>query len=247
MSSVSALPTIVYEDDTLVAFDKPSGLLVAPDRWDHGKRNLAALVHEQYGEECGNAHRLDRETSGVVVFAKTLPALRTLTEQFEAHTVEKRYLALICPPPRVSGGEISHALSSYDRKPGTMKIDPHGKPASTQYKVLEQWPERAGRFALVELLPLTGRTHQLRVHLASLGAPIIGDTTYGGKTGLMLSEIKRRSYREGKTAERPLLERLALHAEQITITHPTTGERITIRAELPADLEEALAQLRRYG
>jgi len=128
-----------------------------------------------------------------------------------------------------------------------MKIDPRGKPASTQYQVREHWPVRVGRYALVELRPLTGRTHQLRVHLASLGAPIIGDTTYGGKTGLMLSEIKGRSYREGKTAERPLLERLALHAEQITLTHPTTGERVTIRAELPADLQETLTQLRRYG
>lgn len=245
--SESDLPTIVYEDEALVAFDKPSGLLVAPDRWDHGKRNLAALAHEQFGEECGNAHRLDRETSGVVVFAKTLPALRTLTEQFESHTVEKKYLALISPPPRVVAGEITHALSTDDRKPGTMKIDPRGKPASTRYQVTEQWPERVGRFALVELRPLTGRTHQLRVHLASLGSPIIGDSTYGGKTGLMLSEIKRRSYREGKKAERPLLERLALHAEQITLTHPTTGERLTIRAELPPDLAQTLESLRRYG
>lgn len=244
---MSDLPPIVYEDSELVAFDKPSGLLVAPDRWDHGKRNLAALVHEQYGEECGNAHRLDRDTSGVVVFAKTLPALRTLTEQFEAHTVEKRYLALICPPPRVAQGEITHALSSDDRKPGTMKIDPRGKPASTRYQVLEQWPERNGRFALTELLPLTGRTHQLRVHLASLGSPILGDKLYGGKLELRLSELKRRSYREGKNAERPLLERLALHAEQITITHPTTGERLTINAELPADLLQAIESMRRYG
>lgn len=245
--SDSVLPTIVYEDDALIAFDKPSGLLVAPDRWDHGKRNLAALAHEHYGEECGNAHRLDRETSGVVVFAKTLPALRTLTEQFEAHTVEKRYLALVSPLPRVAAGQITHALSTDDRKPGTMKIDPRGKPASTQYQVTEQWPARVGRYALVELRPLTGRTHQLRVHLASLGAPIIGDATYGGKSGLLLSEIKRRSYREGKTAERPLLERLALHAEQITLTHPTTGERLTIRAELPPDMAQTLEALRRYG
>lgn len=244
---MSDLPAIVYEDDALVAFDKPSGLLVAPDRWDHGKRNLAALAHERYGEECGNAHRLDRETSGVVVFAKTLPALRHLTEQFEAHTVEKKYLALISPLPRVATGEITHALSTDDRKPGTMKIDPRGKPASTQYTVTEQWPARGGRFALVELRPLTGRTHQLRVHLASLGAPIMGDATYGGKSGLLLSEIKRRSYREGKNAERPLLQRLALHAEQITLTHPTTGERLTIRAELPPDLAQLLEALRRYG
>jgi 23S rRNA-/tRNA-specific pseudouridylate synthase len=87
----------------------------------------------------------------------------------------------------------------------------------------------------------------LRVHLASLGSPIMGDSTYGGKPGLLLSEIKRRSYREGKTAERPLLERLALHAEQITLTHPTTGERLTIRAELPPDLAQILEALRRYG
>jgi len=245
--SESALPTIVYEDDDIVAFDKPSGLLVAPDRWDHGKRNLAALAHEQYGEECGNAHRLDRETSGVVVFAKTLPALRTLTEQFEAHTVEKQYQALVSPLPRVAEGQITHALSSDDRKPGMMKIDPRGKPASTQYRVVEQWPPRAGRIALVELHPLTGRTHQLRVHLASLGAPIVGDTTYGGKPELRLSELKRRTYREGKHSERPVLARLALHAEQITLTHPTTGERLTIRAELPDDFAQAIETLRRYG
>jgi RluA family pseudouridine synthase len=245
--SDSELPPIVYEDSELVAFDKPSGLLVAPDRWDHGKRNLAALVHEQYSEECGNAHRLDRDTSGVVVFAKTLPALRALTEQFEAHTVEKKYVALVAPPPRVAAGEITHALSSDDRKPGTMKIDPRGKPASTKYNVIEQWPERAGRYALVELLPLTGRTHQLRVHLASLGSPIIGDKLYGGKPELLLSELKRRSYREGKHSERPVLERLALHAEQIVLTHPTTGERLKIGAELPADFAQALETLRRYG
>ncbi|MGC4005529.1 MAG: RluA family pseudouridine synthase [Pirellulales bacterium] len=162
-----SLPPIVYEDDHLIVFDKPAGLLIAPDRWDANLPNLVTLVRDAFGPELANAHRLDKETSGVVLFAKTTDVLRDLTRMFEDRAIEKRYWALVSPPPRVEAGEIAHNLAPDERKPGRMRVLPAGKPAHTKYRVAESW---RGRWAAVELQPTTGRTHQLRVHLATIGA-----------------------------------------------------------------------------
>ncbi len=235
------LPTVVYEDDDLIAFDKPSGLLAVPDRWDAGLVNLMQLVHDQLDPHWANVHRLDRETSGVMLLAKNLTALRNVTELFELQQVQKTYLALVQPPPADERGTIDAPLIDDERKPGRMRVAAHGKPSQTDYIVLEKLRPH---FAWVELRPRTGRTHQLRVHLALIGSPIVVDALYGSGTPVLLSGLKR-NYKPTGTSERPLLDRLALHAAQLTLNHPTTGEPLTISASLPKDLQVMLKQLRK--
>jgi RluA family pseudouridine synthase len=235
------LPPIVYEDESVVVFDKPAGLLTVPDRWDSGLENLMQLVHAARGEQTANAHRLDRDTSGLVLCAKSREALRSLTEQFERGAVEKSYFALTSPPPREDAGTIDAALLPDDRRPGRMRVHVDGKPATTDFRVVEKL---GPRLALVELKPRTGRTHQLRVHLAHVKAPIVCDPLYGDARPLLLSRLKRR-YRPGAREERPILDRLALHAAALEFDHPASGARTKVAASLPDDLERALRQLRR--
>jgi RluA family pseudouridine synthase len=241
------VPPVIYEDDDLLAFDKPSGLLVAPDHWDKDREYLMRLVHEHWSAAVGNAHRLDRDTSGVLLCAKTPESLRRLCEAFDEHRVAKTYLALTRSAPREDRQVVTAAIAPDPRRGGRMRIDPAaGKPAETDVEVVQRYA--GGRFALVRAMPRSGRTHQVRVHLASLGCPIVGDALYGGGGGLLLSEIKPHYKRKpGAGPERPLIARLALHAQSLTVDHPTTGQPVTITAELPADFTLALKHLRRHG
>jgi RluA family pseudouridine synthase len=237
------LPTILFEDDVLVAFDKPSGLLVAPDRWDKEQEDLMRLVHERLSADYFNAHRLDRDTSGVLVCGKTAEAVRRLTELFESHQVAKEYAALTRGVPPEVRGVIDAPLAPDARQPGRMRVAGDGKPAETGYEVLERW---GASYAHVRLTPQTGRTHQIRVHLAHVGAPVLADPLYGDGRGLFLSEFKR-DYRRTAHEERPLIGRLALHAERLTFPHPATGQSLAIVSPVPKDFQVALKYLRRYA
>ncbi|HEY0946111.1 MAG TPA: pseudouridine synthase [Opitutaceae bacterium] len=255
------LPPIIYEDDSMLAFDKPSGLLVAPDRWDKKRENLMGLVHARFGKTVANVHRLDADTSGVLLCAKTKPALDFLSGQFQSKTVAKVYHALVVvlppeqamkvvTPVRDEAGAlpdaftIELALGEDEANPGRMRIFKKrgGKPSVTAFRTLE----RSGRFAFVECRPLTGRTHQLRVHLAAAGAPILNDPFYGvPEIELRLSALKR-GYK-GREEEKPLIARLALHASELVVKHPETREPVTIRAELPHEFDVALKYLRKFA
>jgi len=255
------LPPILYEDDTLVAFDKPSGLLVAPDRWDKARLNLMHEVHAVMGKQVANVHRLDADTSGVLLCAKTKPALDYLSGLFQAKRVGKKYLALaaVLPPERAmkvvtpvrgpDGGlppefAVDLALGPDEDHPGRTRIFKRrgGKASLTEFRVLEPF----GRFAWLECRPLTGRSHQIRVHLAAIGAPVLNDVFYGDpEVTLYLSDLKR-GYK-GREDERPLLGRLALHASELTFLHPVTAEPLTITAPLPHECEVALKYLRKFG
>ena len=270
------LPPVLFEDDVLVAFDKPSGLLVAPDRWDKARANLMAQVHSdpRYGRGVANVHRLDADTSGVLLCTKAKPALDFVSGQFQAKTVGKKYHALVVvlppeqamkviAPVRDPAGALPDeftlevALGEDERQPGRMRIfkGRGGKPCTTEFRTLERFGggrafERnragAGGFAFVECRPLTGRTHQLRVHLAAAGAPILNDPFYGNPDiQLRLSDLKR-GYK-GRADEKPLVDRLALHASELTIQHPLTREPLTIRAPLPHEFEVALKYLRKFA
>lgn len=225
------LPPVLFEDDAVIAFDKPSGLLVAPDRRD------TAIVH-----------RLDADTSGLVLCAKTKPALDFLSGQFQSKTVAKVYHALIAGLPATDEFTVDLVLKEDEARPGRMcVVKKHGKASVTEFTVLERFPQPAGRpgFAWLECRPLTGRTHQIRVHLAASGTPVLNDPLYGDATQLLLSNLKR-GYK-GRTDERPLLARLALHASALTFTHPVTRARQTITAPLPKDLGVALKYLRKFA
>lgn len=254
------LPPVIYEDAALIAFDKPSGMLVAPDRWDKTRENLMGLVHARLGHDVANVHRLDADTSGLLLCAKTKPGLDFLSGQFQSKTVGKKYHALVvvlpvddamkvvAPVRAPEGGlpgafTVDLALGEDERQPGRMRIFKKrgGKPSLTEFHVLEQH----GRFAFVECRPLTGRTHQIRVHLAAVGAPILNDPFYGDpEIKLLLSDLKRRY--KGRDEEKPLIARLALHASELTIRHPDTREPLTLQAPLPREFEVALKYLRKF-
>ena len=276
------LPPIIFEDDTLIAFDKPSGMLVAPDRWDKTRENLMGLVHDypRYGHSVANVHRLDADTSGLLLCAKTKPALDFLTGQFQSKTVEKKYHAFVVllpaehamkvmAPVRDATGALPEtftvdvALGEDERQPGRMRVfkGRGGKECRTEFRTLERFRGASGGglrrsptggkapgagFAFVECRPLTGRTHQLRVHLAVAGAPILNDPFYGTPdVTLRLSDLKR-GYK-GREDEKPLIARLALHASELTIKHPTTREPFVLKAPLPHEFEIALKYLRKFA
>ncbi len=242
------LPPVLFEDDALVAFDKPAGLLLAPDRRDKARENLADLVRAKMGAGVATVHRIDAEGSGVVLCAKTKPALDFLSGQFQSKTVGKTGHALTVGVPVMDTYTVDFVLKEDEAQPGRMcVVKKHGHASVTGFTVLEKYPQPAGRasFALVECRPVTGRTHQVRVHLAASGTPILGDPLYGDETQLMLSDLKR-GYK-GRADEHPLITRLALHAGGLTFTHPFTREKMTVTAPLPNDFAVALKYLRKFG
>ena len=255
------LPPILYEDDAMIAFDKPSGLLIAPDRWDKQRENLMGLVHQKFGHGVANVHRLDADTSGLLLCAKTKPALDFLSGQFQSKTVVKQYLAFVVvlpveetmkvvAPVRDASGTLPDAftvelaLGEDERQPGRMRVfkGRGGKDSVTEF----QMRERFGRFGFLECRPLTGRTHQIRVHLAAAGAPVLNDPFYGNtEIKLLLSDLKRRY--KGRAVEKPLISRLALHASTLTLKHPTTKEPVTLSSPLPREFDIALKYLRKFA
>lgn len=218
---------VLVEDDAILAVAKPAGLVVHP-AYRHPDGTLTDAVFT-YAEMRGAPrpwllHRLDRETSGVVLFARTESARRMLVRQLERRQIVKRYLAIVCGSPSASSGMIDAPLC---RDPGDRRqviVSPAGKSAVTRYEVLASH----GEFALVLAEPLTGRTHQIRTHLASVGAPLAGDAIYGGATAA--SSLAH-------------IERTQLHAWELRFAHPATGAILTVRAPLANDMRAAIAEL----
>ncbi len=207
---MSDLP-IIFRDDHLLVLDKPSGLLAVPGRGPELADCLSARVQAIFPAALV-VHRLDRDTSGVFLMALTPQAQRELGRQFEARTVEKRYVAIVHGSPREPEGVIELPLrKDFDRPPRHMVDLELGRPAVTRYRVLES----TGDQSRLELSPLTGRSHQLRVHLAAIGHPILGDPLYAEEAVQMLAS------------------RLMLHAESLAIEHPVSGERVQWMAPVP--------------
>jgi RluA family pseudouridine synthase len=245
---------VVYEDQDLLALDKPSGLLSSPDRYDSERPNLMKLLHSGIAEgkawavERGlsylmNAHRLDFQTSGVILLAKNKPVLVALANLFGSEKPYKKYMALAQGNPREDRFEVNANLAPHPVQVGRVRVDPkRGKRAITNFEVLE----RFSGWTMLNCEPLTGRTHQIRVHLRFVGLPLVGDELYGGKA-LLLSRLKRGYRLKPNKAERPLLDRVALHAEELRLPHPVGGEVLSITAPWPKDLAVAVKYLRRYG
>ncbi|MEK7686277.1 MAG: RluA family pseudouridine synthase [Verrucomicrobiota bacterium] len=246
--------TVLFEDEHLLALDKPSCLLTSPDRYDPNRPNLMQLLHrdiqrgafwtrERQITYLAAAHRLDFETSGVLLLAKEKPALIALADQFGAEKPVKTYVALVQGTPRQEQFEMNLKLAPHPAKTGVMRVDERiGKRASTSFAV----QERFQGYTLLQCRPATGRIHQIRVHLQRARVPIVGDGLYGGRP-LLLSTLKTHYRLKGKQVERPLISRAALHAETLELPHPVTATPVVIAAPWPKDLKVAVKYLRRFA
>jgi 23S rRNA pseudouridine955/2504/2580 synthase/23S rRNA pseudouridine1911/1915/1917 synthase len=245
--------TILWSDATLVAVAKPAGLATIPGRGERDsvlERVAAQLGLPHTGTEDPRirvVHRLDKDTSGVLLFAKNIAAQRHLSHQFQNNTIGKEYVALVAGRPAEREGEVDAPLAPHPTNPKRMTVFKHGRPARTLWKVEETFRD----FALVRCFPKTGKTHQIRVHLKHAGLPLAVDPLYnppraGTEPGVRLSQFKR-GYRPTRgEEERPLIDRLTLHAHRLTFAN-LDGMSVTIEAELPKDFRALLNQLRRHA
>ena len=229
--------TLLYQDDAILVLDKPPGMAVHPGAGVRTGTLAGALLHASAGrlstlggpERPGIVHRLDKDTTGVMVVARTDAAHRDLARQFHDRVVSKRYLALVEGTPPAASGLIDKPLGRHPKDRKKMAVVEGGRASTTAWEVAEPLGRR---HALILCKPETGRTHQIRVHLKSIGCPILADATYG-----------REGFRLPDAAE-PLLERQALHAAQLSFDHPTTRQRLTFKAPLPPDMQATLDALR---
>lgn len=234
---------LIYEDDQILIVTKPAGLLTIPDRAGN-QNSLVTALQSKYGKVF-IVHRLDRETSGILCFARNEAAHRHLSMQMEHHTADKFYLALLDGVLHHEEGEIDKPIGEHHYIPGKMAVTNSGKASLTFYRAVERFQ----RFTLVEAQIKTGRTHQIRVHFQSIGYPLAIDALYGRREQFLLSEIKGKKYKSGKFTEeeRPLMERTSLHAARLRLQHPVTGEMMEFTSELPKDFAAMLNQLRKWG
>lgn len=245
---------VLFEDEDLLALNKPAGLLTSPDRYDPARPNLMKLLHrgisenKPWAKERGlsylmNAHRLDFETSGVILLAKSKPVLVALANLFGSEKPAKTYVALVQGVPAAESFEVNAKLAPHPARHGLMRVDEkRGKRSRTLFRIRE----RFDGYTLLECQPRTGRTHQIRVHLRHAGFPLLGDRLYRGRLLLLSSLKKDYRLKAGKT-ERPLISSAALHAETLSLAHPLTGAEVTVTAPLPKELEVAIKYLRRFG
>jgi 23S rRNA pseudouridine1911/1915/1917 synthase len=243
--------TVLHEDDAIIVVDKPAGMIVHPAKGNWEGTLASALAHHFGGlsgrggpTRPGIVHRLDRETTGVIVVAKNDQAHDALAGQFKARQVEKEYLAVVVGVPDRDRDVIDEPIGDHPthrEKKAIRREDASGRPAVTTYEVLE----RFSGFALIRARPKTGRTHQIRIHLAHVGFPVLCDRLYGGRSRITERELRDRSS-SNEPHESTLLERQALHAHRLTLIHPTTDDRVTFEAPLPADMLRVLAALRQW-
>ena len=230
--------TIAFEDDHLLVVDKPAGLVVHPAAGNLDGTLVNALLHHCAGQlsgiggvaRPGIVHRIDKDTSGLLVVAKSDVAHEGLAKQFAAHSIDRRYLALVNGVPKLAAGTVDAPLarSSVNRKKIAIVEEGRGKRAVTRWRRLESLRDSA----LVECRLETGRTHQVRVHMASIGHPLLGDPVYGrsGKThGKVLNELG--------------FARQALHAAELGFVHPVTKSRLSFTSPMPPDMQELMAAL----
>jgi len=236
---------IIYEDDCLIVLNKQSGMIVHPARGNtHGTLvNALAFYSDRFSKGLGEfrpgiVHRLDRDTTGVMVVAKNDTAQWRIAKQFERRQIKKNYLAIVHGTPELTADRISIPLGIHPKIREKYAIRPeNGKEAITFYEVFESFRG----FSLLKLTPRTGRTHQIRVHLSYIKHPIVADDMYGGKLiyPWQLADAE-------PAAQDPIISRCALHASTLEFKHPTTGEIVKFQAPLPEDMQNLLDMLRKH-
>ncbi|MCA8912911.1 MAG: RluA family pseudouridine synthase [Planctomycetes bacterium] len=236
---------VLFEDEAIIVINKPADLPVHPPKAGRGGTLANALLfHFQQLSRTdpirpGIVHRLDADTSGVIVCAKDESAHFKLAKQFEQRTVRKEYIALVRGRMKEATGTIDKPIARHPDHYEMQRVHGSGKNALTEFEVLETFK----RFSLLRLKPRTGRTHQLRVHLSAINHPIVGDRLYSKRPPLTQSEVEGRQPEPG---EPPLIARQALHAARLEFDHPRTGERVSFEAPLPEDMQRALDALREF-
>ncbi|MER3471385.1 MAG: RNA pseudouridine synthase [Chitinophagaceae bacterium] len=227
---------IIQEDENIVAVNKPSGLLTIPDR--EGTNGLRNLLQDKYGT-IFTIHRLDKATSGIVVFARNEQWHKHLSQQFEGRETKKIYNGFVLGAPFQTSGVINEPITEHPTQKGVMTVFRRGKESITEYEVLDKFR----LYSWMQFRILTGRTHQIRVHMKHLGHPIVCDEVYGDGKPVFISQIKSKyKLSQGDEEERPILSRLALHSAQLTFKG-IKGDEITLEAPLPKDLQALLNQL----
>ena len=239
---------ILYQDEYVAVVNKPPGMVVHPAR-GHWSGTLASALQFHFGPTLstsggvsrpGIVHRLDRDTSGVILVARNEQAHAKLARQFATRSIEKEYFALVCGCPQRDRDFIDCPIGFHPHVREMMAIrhhDSESRPAQTFYEVLERFVG----FAAVKLLPKTGRTHQIRVHLNHIGCPVLCDRQYGGRSRITRGEIRR-----DPADATVLLERQALHARRLRFLHPATNEPLEVEAPLPDDIAAVLTELRNF-
>lgn len=231
--------SVIYQDEDFIVLNKRSGILIAADRYNPDAPRLDLLAEKEFGKLYA-VHRIDKDTSGLIIYARNPEAQRELSMQFEKRQVHKTYHALVYGHPLWTDLKVDlPLLPDGDAKHKTVVNKRFGKPSVTDFHLVGT----CGPYSWIEAKPLTGRTHQIRVHLAANGLSIVCDPLYSGnQKPVRLSEIKRK-WNGDEFEERPLLSRLALHAYKIEFTHPKTKEAVSFTADYPKDMEATRKQL----
>lgn len=234
-------PEIIFENDDLVVINKPAGMLSIPDR-TQSEPSLKDLLAAKYGT-IFTVHRLDKETSGVIIFAKNEEVHKHLSQQFENRETGKYYTGLVHGKLSEKKGIIEEPIIEHPVKKGLMTTARKGKPSVTEYEVLEE----VGGYSLLQFKIGTGRTHQIRVHMKFLGHTIVCDELYGNPQPILLSAIKKNfKLSLSEEMERPMLSRLGLHSYKL-ILKDMAGMVHTFEAQLPKDMRALLTQLKKWG
>ncbi|MDH7464075.1 RluA family pseudouridine synthase [Chitinophagaceae bacterium 26-R-25] len=232
---------IIFENDNFIAVNKPSGLLSVPDRMQ-SEVSLKDILLDKYGQ-IFTVHRLDKDTSGVIVFAKNEQTHKHLSQQFEQRETEKFYVGLVLGRLSVPSGLIDMPIIEHPVKKGVMTTNRKGKASQTAYQVLQEF----NNYSWMQFQIFTGRTHQIRVHMKHLGHAIVCDETYGDGHPVLLSAIKKK-FKLGKDVleEKPLLNRLALHAQKLVVKDEEGNEHV-LEAAVPKDMRATLNQLEKWN
>lgn len=240
---------VLFEDEAVLVVNKPAGVSITADRGQRSAPFLGACVHHFKATKQDPiprprvVHRLDKETSGAVIIAKSRLAMQKMTEQFTGVGIEKEYVALVLGVPHKQEGEIDLPIGQEVR---TGRLRAGGKdprPAKTKFSVLQSFRG----YSLVAAQPITGRQHQIRVHLEAVGHPLAVDRLYGGQSQILLSDFKRKYVPNRRDEERPLMDRLSLHSRRVKFTSPASGEVVEVSAEYPKDFRITLKQLDKWA
>ena len=232
--------SVIFENDDFLAINKEPGMLTIPDRHDDTQLSLYKSLNQQYGK-IFIVHRLDRDTSGLILFAKNETAHKYFSQLFEQRNIQKKYLGIVRGSMPAKTGSINEPIAEHPIKKGMMTISKKGKASLTNYEVLEDY----GIYSLVQFEIQSGRTHQIRVHTKSIGHPIICDEIYGDGKPILLSSFKKKyKLSQHDLEERPIISRLALHSASLHFKDIHQKD-FFIEAPLPKDMKALLQQLKK--